>query len=77
MQGGVYSLFFCKIAMQVNEEPATWAAAGDSVLMTLVNLDIMNLRYFFSKLMKVMSFHSLLVQIVMDVYCVQVQNQFQ
>ncbi|KAG2202156.1 hypothetical protein INT46_005794 [Mucor plumbeus] len=29
--------------MQVNEEPATWAAAGDSVLMTLVNLDIMNL----------------------------------
>lgn len=44
MQGGVYSLFFCKIAMQVNEEPATWAAAGDSVLMTLVNLDIMNLR---------------------------------
>lgn len=30
--------------MQVNEEPANWAAAGDSVLMTLVNLDIMNLR---------------------------------
>jgi hypothetical protein len=30
--------------MQVNEEPATWAAAGDSVLMTLVNLDIMHLR---------------------------------
>lgn len=29
--------------MQVNEEPANWAAAGDSVLMTLVNLDIMNL----------------------------------
>lgn len=44
MYVGVYSLFFYKIAMQVNEEPATWAAAGDSVLMTLVNLDIMNLR---------------------------------
>ncbi|KAI9257022.1 P-loop containing nucleoside triphosphate hydrolase protein [Helicostylum pulchrum] len=29
--------------MQVNEEPATWAAAGDSVLMTLVQLDILNL----------------------------------
>ncbi|KAI8087598.1 P-loop containing nucleoside triphosphate hydrolase protein [Gilbertella persicaria] len=29
--------------MQVNEEPSTWAAAGDSVLMTLVNLDILNL----------------------------------
>ncbi|KAI9356865.1 P-loop containing nucleoside triphosphate hydrolase protein [Pilaira anomala] len=29
--------------MQVNEEPSTWAAAGDSVLMTLVQLDILNL----------------------------------
>ncbi|KAI8353365.1 P-loop containing nucleoside triphosphate hydrolase protein [Blakeslea trispora] len=29
--------------MQVNEEVANWAAAGDSVLMTLVNLDIINL----------------------------------
>ncbi|KAG2228809.1 hypothetical protein INT48_000082 [Thamnidium elegans] len=29
--------------MQVNEEPATWAAAGDSILMTLVQLDILNL----------------------------------
>lgn len=32
------------VAMQVNDEPATWAAAGDSVLLTLINLDIMNLR---------------------------------
>ncbi|KAI8992411.1 P-loop containing nucleoside triphosphate hydrolase protein [Pilobolus umbonatus] len=29
--------------MEVNEETANWAAAGDSVLMTIVNLDIMNL----------------------------------
>ncbi|KAI7901247.1 P-loop containing nucleoside triphosphate hydrolase protein [Cokeromyces recurvatus] len=29
--------------MQVNDKPASWAVAGDSVLMTLVNLDIMNL----------------------------------
>lgn len=31
-------------AMQVNDETSTWAAAGDSVLMTLSGLDIMNLR---------------------------------
>lgn len=45
-EGGVhvFIVVFCNVAMQVNEEPATWAAAGDSVLMTLVNLDIMNLR---------------------------------
>ncbi|KAI8145405.1 P-loop containing nucleoside triphosphate hydrolase protein [Fennellomyces sp. T-0311] len=30
-------------AMQVNDETATWGAAGDSVLMTLSGLDIMNL----------------------------------
>ncbi|KAJ8653690.1 translation elongation factor Tu [Lichtheimia ornata] len=30
-------------AMQVNDETSTWAAAGDSVLMTLSGLDIMNL----------------------------------
>ncbi|KAL0083666.1 P-loop containing nucleoside triphosphate hydrolase protein [Phycomyces blakesleeanus] len=30
-------------AMQVNDEPANWGAAGDSVLMTLSGLDIMNL----------------------------------
>ncbi|KAF7731825.1 HBS1-like protein [Apophysomyces ossiformis] len=30
-------------AMQVNDESANWAAAGDSVLMTLSGLDIMNL----------------------------------
>lgn len=40
----LYKVLICTIAMQVNEEPANWAAAGDSVLMTLVNLDIMNLR---------------------------------
>lgn len=30
--------------MQVNDESTNWAAAGDSVLMTLTNFDIMNLR---------------------------------
>ncbi|KAG0176932.1 HBS1-like protein [Apophysomyces sp. BC1034] len=30
-------------AMQVNDEPSNWAAAGDSVLMTLSGLDIMTL----------------------------------
>ncbi|KAI9244417.1 P-loop containing nucleoside triphosphate hydrolase protein [Sporodiniella umbellata] len=29
--------------LQVNDEFANWAAAGDSILMTLVNIDIMNL----------------------------------
>lgn len=30
--------------MQVNEEPANWAVAGDSVLLTLVNIDPIHLR---------------------------------
>jgi hypothetical protein len=33
--------------MQVNDDTATWGAAGDSCLMTLTGLDIMQLRYFF------------------------------
>jgi translation elongation factor EF-1alpha len=33
-------------AMQVNDDTATWGAAGDSCLMTLTGLDIMQLRYF-------------------------------
>lgn len=32
-------------AMQVNDESASWGAAGDSVLMTLAGLDILNLRF--------------------------------
>jgi translation elongation factor EF-1alpha len=31
-------------ALQVNDETTNWGAAGDSVLMTLAGLDILNLR---------------------------------
>lgn len=31
--------------MQVNDESASWGAAGDSILMTLTGLDILNLRF--------------------------------
>ena len=31
-------------ALQVTDENSTWGAAGDSVLLTLNGLDIMNLR---------------------------------
>jgi hypothetical protein len=31
--------------MQVNDETANWGAAGDSCLMTLTGIDIMQLRY--------------------------------
>lgn len=37
-------IYFVGTAMQVNDETAMWGAAGDSVLMTLSGLDIMNLR---------------------------------
>lgn len=33
------------IAMLVNDETANWGAAGDSCLMTLTGIDIMQLRY--------------------------------
>lgn len=33
--------------MQVNDDTATWGAAGDSCLMTLTGLDIMQLRYYY------------------------------
>jgi len=32
------------IAMEMNDEPTRWAAAGDSVLLTLAGIDILQVR---------------------------------
>lgn len=38
------SLFRKCLAMEVNDEPVRWAAAGDSVLLTLSGIDILQVR---------------------------------